>query len=383
MLPFVRMFEYGNINPVDELVDLRSGIRHFMALRNNGDVYSTGINANSQCGMNDKSYVTRNRWNKCLINNVKRIICGGYSSIAITNDNKVMMCGRKSPTGSPLALNEIYEVWTDVTDKFTQFLSVIDSITIKMSTFNIFVLNGTDLYSMGLSTNSGRSTGSGLTSDTTTFVQVASNVSKLYCTDYSAITFYIDTSRDVYGCGINSVGSMGNNSVNDIYAFTKLSCPIKVNHISCDVQSGCLFFGDSLVYKTGSALNGGLGDGAISGNYTSFTLHVSIPSSLDITKIQSTSLMSSPGLTLLIVDGSLWESGYDNYGAGGTGSSTSNKVYFEKLAVQPNISSMKLVASQYTTYVWNGKELWCTGDPESLPSVTNFYTFTKISFPWI
>lgn len=382
MIPFARVLTYNNVIKVGEVQDMSCGIRHVMMLRNNGDLYSIGQNSTSQCGLNNKTIDARNKWNKCTISSVKRIICGGYSSIAITNDNKVMMCGRKSPLNFPNDTVNIYETWTDISDKFSQFN--IDTVQIYMSSFNIFVQDGKNLYSMGNAFNAAYSTGSGLTTSSSTFVLVHTDAVKIIKSDYMTVSFIIDSNRDVWGAGTGAYGTFGNGtSKGDILAFQKLTCPIKVNCISVNVRGGALFYGDTSVYMTGSYISGGLGDGN-TGNaeYTAFTLNNLIPGGMNVGEVRDGSLQTSPAVSLVLVGDTLWETGYDTYGAGGTGSSTSNRTIFAPLNVQPNLSNSTITATQYTSYVWNEGEVWGSGDPESLPSLTGWFSFTKITLPW-
>lgn len=384
MLPFVRMLSYGNIKPVGDVKKISAGVRHLMVLRSNGDLYSTGLNTLGQGGMNNKGISTVNKFNKTVLSGVKDVICGGYSSLAIMNDNSVLMCGRTSPLGNGYTETEIYELWTDISDLFTQFN--LDTVKIYITSGFISVLDGTTLYSLGNYERSGIALGSGLTSLSTVFVQVATDVQKLFITDYPNLSFYLDSNRNVWGCGNNVYGSLGNATTTDIFPYTKLSCPVPINMIACTVQQGVTFFGDTKTYMTGSSYNGGLGDGIASNSfYSRFTNNPYVPPEMMGTNILSTSLQVSPGITLVAVGTTLWEAGFDFHGAGGTGGTGGvdlARIFYTKLAVQPNISDITITTTQNTSYVWNSTEIWASGDPECLPSTVGYFTFTKLNLPW-
>lgn len=384
MLPFGRMLEYGNIKPVGEVKKISAGIRHLMVLRSTGDLYSTGLNTLGQGGMNNKSISTANKFNKTVLSGVKDIVCGGYTSLAVMDDHRVLMCGRTAPLGDGYGATEIYEQWTDISNLFSQFN--LDTVKIYMASGFISVLDGTTLYSLGNYATNSRAIGAGLSSLSRVFVQVATDVQKLFITDYPNLSFYLDSNRDVWGCGQNGYGSLGNATTTDIFPYTKLSCPVPINMISCNVQQGVTFFGDTRTYITGSSYNGGLGDGiAANSFYSRFTSNPYVPSEMVGTNIRSTSLQLSPGTTLVAVGNTLWEAGYDFYGnggTGGTGGSDPARTFYTKLPVQPNISDIAITTTQYTSYVWNSTEIWACGDPESLPSTVGYFTFTKLNLPW-
>lgn len=384
MLPFVRMLEYGNIKPVGDVKKISAGIRHLMVLRSNGDLYSTGLNTLGQGGMNNKGISTANKFNKTVLSGVKDVICGGYTSLAVMSDKRVLMCGRTAPLGNGYTATEIYEQWTDVSNLFSQFN--LDTVKIYMASGFISVLDGSTLYSLGNYSTNSRAIGAGLTSLSRVFVQVATDVQKLFITDYPNLSFYLDSNRNVWGCGQNSYGSLGNATTTDIFPYTKLSNPVPINMIACNVQQGVTFFGDTRTYMTGSSYNGGLGDGIVANSYYSrFTNNPYIPPEMIGTNIRSTSVQTSPGTTLVAVGTTLWEAGYDFYGAGGTGGTGGSdpaRIFYTKLAVQPNISDITITTTQYTSYVWNSTEIWASGDPESLPSTVGYFTFTKLKLPW-
>ena len=86
----------------------------------------------------------------------------------------------------------------------------ISSVTWYIDTSN-------NLYGCGNNYNGNQ--GSGNTSYVYTFTKRAENVKTVSCS--GSVTWYIDNNNDLYGCGKNSTGNQGSGDTSNVLTFTK------------------------------------------------------------------------------------------------------------------------------------------------------------------
>lgn len=80
----------------DEIIDIKCGATHSLALSKNGYVYVFGSNEQGQLGIEGNSIVTVPTRLEEITNNAIKIACGRYSSYVLTNQNQLYGFGSNS-----------------------------------------------------------------------------------------------------------------------------------------------------------------------------------------------------------------------------------------------------------------------------------------------
>ena len=98
MLPFVRMFEYGNVAPHGSPIKkVQSGTSHWVVLKENGDLYGLGANSNNQLPIT-KSSILYNL--ELVASDIKDVWCGDLCTLMYTKTGKWIYCGQLDPLGT-------------------------------------------------------------------------------------------------------------------------------------------------------------------------------------------------------------------------------------------------------------------------------------------
>lgn len=325
MLPFPRLFEYGNI-VIPKKYYLYSNVSGFLfydpqELKLYGRS-STGISI----GINDTN--ARNVFT-LTAQNVKKVLTTQQTDSMffgyLSTDNKIMVCGYNnvfSGITSPLVS---YAGWVDVTSIFTA--AGIDPSTVKLmnahkNTKISVVLDNGDLYCAGRNTGDsafgdGTSTNS---SNVLTKIQTLSSVKNV------SGNLYLTNSGDLYCTGLNTYYQYGNGTT---------TSNRDMNFVHSSVQD-MLYGFQTIVFKDtegdlyacGTQFSSSLGNELGTGGTTSSPVSVlSTPTKIYDSCTNFTLCSGNPSTQVYSTDKILYSTGYNINGSFGTNNTSSTFVF--------------------------------------------------------
>ncbi|EON7861337.1 hypothetical protein HI145_RS01650 [Escherichia coli] len=148
MLPFVRMFDYGNIAPSPAAIKkLVAGYNWVMVLGNNGKLYTRGANSSGQLGLGDNT--TRTSWT-VTASDVIDVWCGQYATMIHKSDGTYQYTGRQY---NVCMGTSSVNAWTSMQTLINQVNSqgTITEISLGNNFISILMSNGT-IWSGGYNT---------------------------------------------------------------------------------------------------------------------------------------------------------------------------------------------------------------------------------------
>lgn len=225
MIPFARMLKYGNVVSVSKIVDLQANDTHLMLLTSDGDMWAYGYTASGSMGIGTTVPQAEQRWYKSDISDVKLFSSNRLSStIAVTNDNRVYVCGSISAAKfSTPNLPTSNLSWLDVTDHIPAEILVKGIKQIYNHTNYVAILaNDNTLYSVALSI-----------ADTSTVIERTWRVNTSSTVTINKIMAYEQTASGfifvgqgvdgfLYGIGTNSNRLISSSSTSTFSVYTKL-----------------------------------------------------------------------------------------------------------------------------------------------------------------
>lgn len=218
----------GHKNEINSFVKIASNVIDFQV--NNSNVCYIDVNDNlymaGYCpGKTVAPWSTT--FTKCGSNVKKAYIQNHY--YYLTKDNKLFAYGTNSNgqlgTGDTNIPNTFVQIATNVKDIYTGRSS---------SYSTIYIDNNDDLYFAGDGNNGQR--GDGITTDSYTFMKIASNVKQAEST--INMTCYVDKDNNLYVTGKNNYGQLGLSHRNQVNTFTKVA----ENVDFCQVSHSTLWY---------------------------------------------------------------------------------------------------------------------------------------------
>ena len=260
MLPFVRMFDYGNeVQPLPGIKKIVARGIYCMVLLDSGDLYIRGQNLGSTFGNGSASNTIYTGDWVLSTTGIKNIWSNSGTTICTTFDNRVLSSGSiRGLTGSTASST------TTFTDRTTTFINAglnpEQIVDVALNGYDIFALASSgEVYSGGINYSGQHgSTGARAFQLNTVYT----NAKKISLSpDQTGTFWYLDTSNDFYGCGNGSVGQiLGTKTVSS----KKL---ISSDVIDFTANINCFFISKSDgLYCAGSQFNGQLGNGVKSNN---------------------------------------------------------------------------------------------------------------------
>lgn len=258
------------------------------ALCENGDVWGIGDNTAHQLGIPDMTQTTS--FIKLPISNIKKLDIGHKHSMALTNDNKVYMCGD----------NYFYQQgYQDYNTPRVQWEIIpgFEAIDIAAGASHSMIL-----LSDGTIRNCGYAKEGELGHNGTRYEWTApvipSTAAKIYASHYES--FYLDTTNNLYGCGWNNYGVLGISGV--IYTFTKIDEDVQYVSVGSIQLNGTLFAKTSTSeYFRGCNITGIFGNGTPTSS-----------SSNVVTTIPATKLWLGESTLFVDPTNKLWSCGSNN-----------------------------------------------------------------------
>lgn len=210
---------------ISDVKQVACGYAHTIVLKNDGTLWGTGNADVGQLGIgyqnSGKTEFTQITTN---VDNIKEVICGGYCTFIIKNDDTLWVTGQNYGnlgTGDTGQKNNFTQVTTNVNN--IKQVAAGSKHTMLLKNDGTLWAVGYDGYGQ-LGLNDG--------STITTFKQVTSNVKQVVCGDSSTIILKNDGS--VMGCGYNAKGELGLNHINTQKTFASPQIPnINVKEVFC------------------------------------------------------------------------------------------------------------------------------------------------------
>lgn len=263
MLPFGRMFEYGN-NKSDSYIkriDFEHGTSFCTGiLSSSGSGYIGGNNSNGELGNgnNTNMYNTLVKISVPGVFGIRDLACSITASIFITDDNRIFLSGNKAILNQSSVSVNTFE---DITSYFSTVpISRIVKISISSVNCGILLDDGS-CYLMGLNRYGEFGLGS---TGYKTLTLVSTGV-----LDFSLSaenTFYVKTDRKVYAAGRNRLyfiksSASGGVDQQNITTFTEMFPGVSgILHVNT-ADGACVAYTSSTAYCKGSNSVGSFGDG--------------------------------------------------------------------------------------------------------------------------
>jgi|SRR6478609_2267255 len=226
MIPFARISKYGNtVAGLQKIKDLQANDTHLMLLTADGEMWAFGYTSSGSMGIGTTVSTANQGWYKSNISNVKSFSSNRLAStIAVTNDDKVYVCGSiLAAKFSTPNLPTSNLSWLDVTDHIPAEILAKGIKQIYNHTNYVAILTyDNTLYSVALTLADGSTV-----IDRTWRLNTSSvvTVEKMISFEQTASGFVFiiqGTDGFLYGIGSNSNRLISSAATSTFFSFTKL-----------------------------------------------------------------------------------------------------------------------------------------------------------------
>ena len=317
---------------VDDVKQVYYGWYHTFILKNDGTLWGCGYNNFGQLGLGDTTNRTTFTQITTNTNDIKSVYCGGYYTIILKNDGTLWSCGHNNY--GELGLGDTTNRTT-----FTQITTNANDIkSVYCGDHHTFILkNDGTLWSCGRNINGELSLGD--TTNRTTFTQITTNTNDIKSVCCGANhTFMLKNDSTLWGCGANGNGQLGLGNTIDRNIFTEITTNTNdIKEIYCGGVHIIILKNDGTLWGCGLNNAGqlGLGDTIDRNIFTEITTNTN-----DIKEIYC-------GRTYTLIlenDGTLWGAGYNTDGRLGLGDNTNRTTFTQ---VTTNVDDIKSFPNQY------------------------------------
>lgn len=243
-----------NIN--NDIKQIACGTEHVYVLKNDGSIWSCGYNGNGQLGLGDTT--TRKTFTQVttnINNDAKQIACGSSHSFILKNDGTLWSCGLNGNGRLGLGDATNRNTFTQVTTNINN-----DAKQIACGYHHTFILKN-DGSAWGCGLNTYGQLGLGDDTQRNTFTKVTTNINndvkQIACGDNH--TFVLKNDGTVWACGYNGAGQLGLNNNTTKSTFTKINANTNVKQIACGYTYTYILKNDGSVWATGYNTYGQLG----------------------------------------------------------------------------------------------------------------------------
>ncbi|MDD7755465.1 MAG: hypothetical protein PUJ51_13320, partial [Clostridiales bacterium] len=344
--------------------------KHSLLLKNDGTLWSCGLNDYGQLGLGDDyNRTTFIQVTTNIVNDVKSVYCGDYQTYILKNDGTLWSCGCNNR--GQLGLGDFNNKTT-----FTEITTNVDDIKSVYcgGAHTIILKNDGTLWGTGY--NSVGELGLGDNTNRNTFTQVTTNVNdikEIYCGGDH--TFILKNDGTLWGCGWNEYGQLGLGDGSHRYTFTQVTTNTDdIKSVYCGGSYTLILKNDGTLWGCGNNDYGqlGLGDTTNRNTFTQVT-----------TNTDNIKEVYCGDCTLILKnDGTLWGTGYNGDGRLGLGDTTNRTTFTQITTNADNIKEIYCGGS-YTLILENDGTLWgCGRNSESqlgLGDNTNRTTFTQVT----
>ena len=348
-----------------KIVQVGVGYQSLYVLKNDGTLWSCGLNDVGQLGLGDttsRNVLTQVTTN--IDNDVKQIIasCSSNSNVfIIKKDGSLWGCGRNGYGELGLGDTTKRTIFTKVT---TNINNDVKHMSCGFSSTYIVKNDGT-LWATGL--NNYGQLGLSNTTNKSTFTQVTTNISDIKQVLGGASWAYIvKNDGSLWSCGLNDSGQLGLNNTTNKSVFTQVTTNVSndVNQIAGASNSVYIIKNDGTLWACGYDPNNQLGLGS-TGNKTKFT-QVTTNINKDI-KMMSVGYYTGNYTYAMIIknDGTIWATGINNYGQYGNGNTTNNTGSFKQVTGIPEGEIDVLCCGYAASYILIDGMLYSCGMNDS------------------
>ncbi len=238
-------FTQINIDNIKKISTSIDGNTTF-AIRNDGTLYSTGLNTKGQLGLGD--IVNRNTFTKVNIQNVRDVVLGTTHSHAIKDDNTLYSCGENTHGQLGLGSESNHpDVLTFTVNNITNVRDVYCSDT------TTFIVKDTNIaYCCGYNNNS--QLGMGNTTDQYSFIKCMENVKEVIPNEIN--TYIITIYNTAYSTGLNTDYCLGLNSNSNQSSFSEIPISNVVKVAPNRNNAVLLLTSEGDIYTAGKCSNG-------------------------------------------------------------------------------------------------------------------------------
>lgn len=378
MIPFTRISTYGNkLAPKQKVIKIAYGSDHFAILYDNGNLYTRGSSSSYQLGTGTTT--TYYKEFKLVLTNVKDIFCGNVSTIAITNDLKVMHVGYLVGfTGN--ASSPANQTFTDISTLFTSRGIAVSNIKDIQNdlTATLVLTNDNNLYKVGTGTNSVVGNNSVAITQFT-----LENASVQSCSCRYNTSMYITTDGRLFRAGRSESGMLGNGTatLTTLPTYTQLTAPAstwkfgRIGNSFTTIQNST-----NILYSSGYNIYGQLGRNVATNPITTYGVSFTDGTTLTGTVLDISDTHNGSGVFSLTSTG-LWSTGYNT--TSGTGNNV-NKIKYTACVGVPvlsdysTIKNIGIITSACSLFLVDGV-IYATGTALYLPVLT--YSFVVLDLP--
>ena len=256
---FTTRTTFTQVTSINNVKQIACGGNHTFIIKNDGTVWACGYNSSGQLGLGDSNNRTTFTQVTTNINNdVSQIVCGGNQhTFILKNDGSVWSCGLNSY--GQLGLGHTTQSYT-----FTQVTININNDVKQIACANnsTFILkNDGSVWSCGY--NNYGTLGLNHDKNMNTFTQVTININndvKQVSCGYNN-TVILKNDGSVWGCGSNGDGQLGLADTTSRVTFTQATYNINndVRQISCGAYHHFILKNDGTVWACGDNSRGELG----------------------------------------------------------------------------------------------------------------------------
>jgi alpha-tubulin suppressor-like RCC1 family protein len=291
--------------------NISCGGKHTMVLMTDGTLYATGYNEYGQLGLGNNNNTNSLTQVTSITGIISNVSCGGYHTMVLMFDGKLYATGSNNNGQLGLGLNDTSKnILTQV-----PYIAgkTISNVFCGGNHTMVLMTDGT-LYATGR--NNFGQLGLGHTGITSSLTQVTpitgKTISSVSCGEFH--TMVLMTDGTLYATGYNNTGQLGLGYTGITSSLTEVtSIPGTIINISCGAYHTMVLMFDGTLYATGYNNLGQLGISS-SGSTSNLTL---------VTLIAGKTIINvSCGLDhtiVLMTDGTLYATGSNNYGQLGLG----------------------------------------------------------------
>ncbi|HFL2571562.1 TPA: RCC1 domain-containing protein [Clostridioides difficile] len=315
-----------------------SEVNRTFILKNDGDVYSTGVNTNGELGTGNTTDLKT--FTKVNINNVKDISIGTDATIILKTDGTVWGTGitANGALGNISGSRNTFTKLEDIGHNIVQVSAGSRYTLLLTDTGNVYGSGGNASGELGMtSPNSFR-----------TFTKLPINDVK-YIKANKSSSFVIKNDNTLWATGYNNNGELGLGHNNVVKEFTKVDIS-DVKEVICGVEFTAILKTDNTLWVTGKNHVGQL----CLGDNTNRNLFTKVDNVDNIKKVQC-------GYGCIVVlknDNTVWAQGYNANGELGTGNTTDLKTFTK---IKDNVKDISCGA-HCTILTLNDGTVWGAGN---------------------
>ena len=292
-------------------------------LKNDGTLWGCGNNQYGQLGLGDTTNRTTFTQITTNTNDIKSVYCGENYTIMLKNNGTLWSCGLNNYGQLGLGNTTNRTTFTQITTNADDIKSVYCG-----ENYTIILENDSTLWGTGYNGNG--ELGLGSSTNKTIFTQITTNtndIKEVYCGFHH--TIIIKNDDTLWSCGYNEYGQLGLGDTNNRNIFTHIDTNTDdIKEVYCSNYHNVILKNDGTLWGAGRNYSGqlGLGDNIDKTTFTQITTNTD-----NIKEVYC-----GGGCTFILKnDGTLWSAGYNDDGRLGLGD-TNYRTNFTQVTTNTN-----------------------------------------------